>query len=134
MMTSMTMTSSHQSEYIISHFSPYRILHSHHTRVCIVMKYRHLNSYCILNLSVCLFVCLFVCLNVRPSIRSLVTKLVNTVFSKRVNWFDANWHKWSTRQGHEMINLGSGRSRLRVTEIGTTVIFGKMPQELSLKF
>jgi len=43
------------------------------------------------------------CLSVRPS----VTKLMNTMFWKGMNRFDASFHNnWSTRQGNEAFSFG----------------------------
>ena len=56
---------------------------------------------CVLNL--------FDSLSVHPS----VTKLVKKIFWKWLNWFDANWHKWSTGKGVKRSALRSVGQRSR---------------------
>ena len=60
---------------------------------------------CVLNL--------FDSLSVHPS----VNKLVKTIFWKWLNWFDANWHKWSTGKGVKrsaLRSVGQSQGHTRV--------------------
>ena len=41
------------------------------------------------------------------SVRLSVTELINAIFWKRMNWFYASWHKWSTGQGRKTDSFGS---------------------------
>jgi len=64
--------------------------------------------HCVFILSVRVwFVCPFV---------HLSPHLATRYFENESTDCDANWHKWSTRQGHETINFEVRRSKLKVTQ------------------
>ena len=51
-----------------------------------------------------------------PVVRSLFCyQIVNMMFWKRINRYDANWNKWFTGQGQETINFGAQGSKVKVT-------------------
>ena len=54
------------------------------------------------------------CPFVRPSVNSFVCY---QTFGHDINRFQcsANWHKWSMEQGHETLNFGVSRSKVKVT-------------------
>jgi len=53
--------------------------------------------------------------SIRSSVSSPVTKLQTRHFENEWTDSDANWHKWSARQGHETINFGVRTSKVKVT-------------------
>ena len=50
-----------------------------------------------------------------PFVRSFVGLLANFERDILKTNFDANWHKWSVGQGHETVNFGVIRSKVKVT-------------------
>ena len=47
------------------------------------------------------------------SVRLSVTELINAIFWKRMNWFYASWHKWSTGQGRKTDSFGSQKVKFQ---------------------
>jgi len=48
------------------------------------------------------------------SVHLSVTEVMKTIFSKQMNYFDANWHKWSTEQCRKTINFEGQGSKVKV--------------------
>ena len=71
------------------------------------------------------------CPSVRASVLSSSTELVNTLFWKRINDFDANWRTWSMgRSHHESMTLGQGGQRSTLPSHMAEYRFGGLAEAL----